>query len=95
MWVLFEYSGTNDMHMGDRWIGPLGLGFIYVPTVRFAFQQQLYAVTAVFLRQQCGPDPSKGAPAKHGGTRGCLLFSVQQKGQPAKWPGGPTQEPEG
>lgn len=45
--------------------------------------------------QQRGSDPSEGASGEHGGPDGCLLFSVQQKGQPAKWPGGPSEEPEG
>lgn len=44
----------------------------------------VHVVTDSLPRQQCKSDPSKGASAEHGGPHGCLLFSVQQKGQPAK-----------
>lgn len=52
-------------------------------------------VTDFLPPQQRGSDSSEGASAKHGGPRGCLLFSVQQKSQPAQRPGGPAEESEG
>lgn len=101
MWVFGYFDPkTRTWVMGELvpWVWPLFMSLLWglrSASPPWGDQSQLSVVTAAFLRQQCGPDPSEGAPAKHGGTDGCLLFSVQQKGQPAQRPGGPAQKPEG
>lgn len=92
--ALFSWGKKcKDMHLGENCRFDLGL--ITMKKGKSIRPASVRVVTDSLPRQQCGSDPSKGASAKHGGPDGCLLLSVQQKGQPAKRPGGPSEEPEG